>query len=75
VHEENEWGITLEGSSEEAEDSAQSKAVQQSGLAFEYEEAGPAAAAPASASPLPPAEVDITDLFAQLQSAQRETQQ
>jgi ubiquitin-like modifier-activating enzyme 5 len=72
VHEDNEWGITLEGSSVEVEESAEQKAVAKSGLRFEYDTAS---AAPSTASTNAPAaavpEEDLNDLFAQLKSAQK----
>lgn len=82
VHESNEWGITLEGSSADAEDSEATKAVNKGGLSFEYDAAAASAAAPASAPAAAPAaaaaapaaavpEVDLSDLFAQLKSAQK----
>ena len=67
-----QWGITLEGSSTDAEDSEATKAVNKGGLSFEYDEvsAAPAPAAQADASSAVP-ETDLSDLFAQLQSAQK----
>ena len=70
VQEENEWGITLEESSTEVEDSAATKAVNKGGLSFEYDAASTSSnttAQPAAAVP----EADLSDLFAQLQSAQK----
>lgn len=74
VHEENEWGITLEGSSAEEADSEATKAVKKGGLTFEYDaaDAAPAQASSSEAAPAAAAvpEADLTDLFAQLRSAQ-----
>jgi len=76
VHEDNEWGITVDASSADQpeEVSEQVKAVNKGGLSFEYDAAtsGAAAAAPqeaAAAAPVP--EADLSDLFAQLRSAQQ----
>ena len=72
-----QWGITLEGSSADAEESDASKEVNKGGLSFEYDAATSsaasapvaAAATPTAAAPVP--EEDLTELFAALRSAQK----
>ena len=81
-----QWGITVDASSaDQAEEvSEQVKAVNRGGLSFEYDAAAAAApsaaAAPAAAtakgaapagSEAPVPEADLSDLFAQLRSAQQ----
>jgi len=80
VHEENEWGIVLESSSDDVKEevSEATKAMQQGGLRFEYDAAASSSSnnttttsASAPNNPQPKAtEEEITDLFAQLKSAQ-----
>lgn len=67
-----QWGITLDGSSADVEESEATKAVNKGGLSFEYDaaSAAPASAASESSAAAVP-EADLSDLFAQLKSAQK----
>jgi len=70
-----QWGITLDGSSADVEESEATKAVNKGGLSFEYDAASAAPASAASAASESSAaavpEADLSDLFAQLKSAQK----